>query len=255
MPRTSTLLTREEREQFGRWIEEKREAEGLSRRELLDNLGDNRSTAEISSYLRGKVPTPATLEKLAASLRLPLRGVLLRAGVLRPLLREMADLTASALFVCERDSLEFSDCVVPRKSRKMPRGLCVASYMRAVIPSWDAHGMPFVMPWQGAVAAYLAVVGFPLRGEQRTGNTYMWSADAEIVVRQRGRLPRELAVAEAILADHTMEPDARRAAAGECVRQWARRQYSEFARAIERASYENGPRLPTLWGSGEEKAD
>lgn len=252
MPKTSTLLTAEERKGFGEWLDATRKSLKLSRRGLLENLGRSRagSTAEINGYLTGHViPTAATLESLATVLELPLRSLLMRAGLLTPLLTEMADLLCSARAICAEDGVEFSSCTSPVTSERAVRRLSGARYMHADVPSWDRFASPFVMPWQGVVAAYIAIVAFPLRGEERTGNTYLWDADSDVTVRHRGRLPRELTLAADLLDDSAMEPDARRAAAGECVRQWVRREFGEFALAVERASYENSLSLPHLFAA------
>jgi len=87
MARTGTLLTSDERENFGRWLSARVESSGVSKSALSKNwLGDT-STQRLNRYLTGaKVPTLPVLEKIIDAIGGSVTVALWRAGYFREVL-------------------------------------------------------------------------------------------------------------------------------------------------------------------------
>jgi len=90
--KTAVLLTDQERAEFGKWLGLRLEQCGLSKKRFSQRLsGSNVETANISTlnanrYLKGMIPVPTTLARIARIVDVPWPVVLWRAGCFREVL-------------------------------------------------------------------------------------------------------------------------------------------------------------------------
>lgn len=217
--------------------------------------GPQASTEHLNRYISGAVlPTPRVLRKLAKALGISERRALLVAGYLQEVVREISTLIALAKAQCaeHRPALSFKECVSPvtRERRYMRQS---DQFMYAQVGERE-DAPRFFVPWTAVSAAYLAVAGFPKRGEERRVESFLVDvagAEQYSAHGRRGRNARELSLAKSVLVIDTMGPDDRRACAAELVRSWIKRECGEFALALERVTYHQrvDVGVPSLFGT------
>lgn len=252
MPRTSSLGGSGAAEAFWTLLDEALRTREMAKRAALRAIGrgPSVSTEHLNRYRR-VLPTVKVVRKLARALGIAERRALLVAGYLRELLPEVADLVAAGKRQCAEDGLNPETCMMPVRRR---RSFMVQNdrYMFATVPSGE--GPEFYVPWTTVSGVYIAIAGFPRRGEVHKVETLLSIAAGpnEGCVRGKpGRNARELTIATQVLGCSELPVEDRRACAAELVRSWVHRECGEFARAVESVTYEQStePVVPPLLGA------
>jgi len=204
VPKTTTLLESRERRFFGKWLDNVRVAQRLTKSDLNRAIGATAgsSTERVGRYLEGRVfPTPYVLLKLSTELDLPPIPTLLRAGYYAPALAAV---------------------------RKLERLSARLESKRIAIPAPSLLAIRMIVAW------------FPLRGDNArfspasdkfaatlydsTSESARLLAEAEDKVDdlEPRRWPRILRIAHEILNDSKLIAATRRFASAELVHHWAR---------------------------------
>jgi len=245
LPKLTTLLDSRERVRFAQWLNDQLNARGISKAELVAQLGydEEASTEVVGRYLLDRAmsverkvvfPTPYTLLRIANVLELPSVATLFRAGYYAHALAEIRKLERFSERWYAADRLQPVNGLIA-VAQLRDRGLTSSDRYQSVGPGQSRQVSVIAVPT--ALAVQMIVAWLPLRGDGRftpesdnfTTNVssgkydrLFRTATSEVDNLEPRRWPRVLRQAHDILNDSTLPPMVRRLAAAELVHHWAR---------------------------------